>query len=199
VNPQKKEEMMNRIISLALLVLLLTAALTVPGAAEEIPEQRGYVSDYAEIIDAKTEIALSLLLGTMEEKYGNRVVILTVKSTAPLGIDDYGAEVFRQWDLGEDDLLFLVALRDGKVRLDAGRRLNRSLTDERLKEIMDREIMPSFEQGNFSQGILRGTVALTSAIKEIRNREAKEQALVTWTIVGLAVLVALALFFVLRD
>jgi len=189
---------MKRLLSWTLLILFFIVPLA--AAQAELPERRGYVSDYAEIIDAKTETALGILLGTMEERYGNRVVILTVENTAPLGVDDYSAEVFQKWGLGQNDLLFLVALRDGRVRLDAGRRLNRWLTDEKLQEIMDREIMPSFEQGNFSQGILRGTVALTSAIKEIKNKEAQEQqGLLTWALVGLAALAALALFFVLKG
>lgn len=189
---------MKRLLSWTILVLLLVVPLA--AAQAELPERSGYVSDYAEIIDAKTETALGILLRTMEESYGNRVVILTVEETAPLGVDEYSAKIFRRWNLGPDDLLFLVALREGKVRLEAGRRLNRWLTDEKLQEIMDREIMPSFEQGNFSQGVLRGTVALTSAIKEIKHKEAKEQqGLLTWTIIGLAVIAAVALFFVLKG
>lgn len=191
---------MNRLSSLALPILLLIV-LALPGAANgaEVPEQRGYVSDYAEIIDAKTEIALALILGTMEEKYGNRLVILTVESTAPLDIEGYSVEVFREWDLGRDDLLFLVALQDGKVRLDAGRRLNKLLTDEKLGEIMEQEIMPPFSEGDFSQGILRGTVALTSAIKEIRKREAQRQTRMTWITIGLIAIAAVALLLVLRS
>ncbi len=163
----------------------------------DIPAQMGYVSDHAEIIDAKTEAALTLILGTLEEKHENELMILTVKTTAPLSIDDYSAEVFRDWELSKDDLLFLVALQDGKVRLDAGERLNRSLTDEKLAEIMNREIMPSFEEGSFSQGILRGAVALTSAIKEIRRNDAGESSMVTWAIIGLVALAAATLIFVL--
>ncbi|HID10877.1 MAG TPA: TPM domain-containing protein [Candidatus Latescibacteria bacterium] len=191
---------MNRLSSLALPILLLIV-LALPGAANgaEVPEQSGYVSDYAEIIDAKTEIALALILGTMEEKYGNRLVILTVESTAPLDIEGYSVEVFREWDLGRDDLLFLVALQDGKVRLDAGRRLNKLLTDEKLGEIMEQEIMPPFSEGDFSQGILRGTVALTSAIKEIRKREAQRQTRMTWITIGLIAIAAVALLLVLRS
>lgn len=189
---------MNRLLPRAILALLLALPAILGAAADvEVPEQSGYVSDYAEVVDAKTETALALILKTMEERYGNKLAILTVEGTAPLDIGDFSAEVFRQWGLGQDDLLLLIALRDGRVRLDAGRRLNRALTDERLKEIMDREIMPSFQQGNFSQGILRGTVALTSAIKEIRQRQARESSLVTWTIVGLVALAAAALVVIL--
>lgn len=189
---------MDRFFPRALLALLLVAPAALGAAAEiEIPEQMGYVSDHAEIIDAKTGVALALILGTLEEKHGNKLMVLTVKSAAPLSVDDYSAEVFRGWELGKDDLLFLVALQDGKVRLDPGERLNRSLTDEKLAEIMNQEIMPSLEEGNFSQGILRGTVALTSAIKEINRSQARASSMMTWAIIGLVALAAAALIFVL--
>ncbi len=190
---------MNRLFPLALLIPLLALAPAIWGMAAEIeiPEQMGYVSDHAEIIDAKTGVALALILGTLEEKHGNKLMVLTVKSAAPLSVDDYSAEVFRGWELGKDDLLFLVALQDGKVRLDPGERLNRSLTDEKLAEIMNQEIMPSLEEGNFSQGILRGTVALTSAIKEINRSQARASSMMTWAIIGLVALAAAALIFVL--
>lgn len=193
---------MNRLFPQALLIPLLALAPAIWGMAAnmEIPAQMGYVSDHAEMIDPKTEVAITLILGTLEEKHGNKLMILTVKSTAPLSVDEYSFEVFREWDLGPDDLLFLVALQDGKVRLDAGKRLSRFLSDERLAEIMSQEIMPRFEEGNLSQGILQGTVALTSAIKEIHRRQAQAASMVTWAMVGLVALAAGALlFFMLKG
>jgi uncharacterized protein len=177
---------MVRIFCGTLLVLLLLApALAASGA--QVPEQQGYVSDYAGIVDEKTELALALILKTLEDKYSSKVVILTIESTSPLEIDDYSAAVFAEWGLSADDLLFLVALRDGRIRLDPGKRLNRALTDEKLQEILDRDIMPSFQEGEFSQGILRGTIALTSAIKEIRKQQAQTRVMV-W--IGLGLLIA---------
>ncbi|HIC95918.1 TPA: TPM domain-containing protein [Candidatus Bipolaricaulota bacterium] len=189
------------ILTLASTLLLFpsTSTLRAEEGEGEVPEQRGYISDYAEIIDAKTEMALTLILKALEERYKTKLVILTVETTAPLGIEDYSAEVFREWGLGRDDLLFLVALGDGRVRLDPGRRLNRVLTDSRLREILDQEIMPQFEAGDFSQGVLHGTVALTSAIKEVKKREAQARALL-WLALGLgmAALAAMALFLLLK-
>jgi uncharacterized protein len=190
--------MMTKIFSGALLVLLLVIPALGETASEvQIPKQSDYISDYAEIVEAKTEMALALILKTMEEKYGNKLVILTVESTAPLSLADYSAAVFHEWGLGRDDLLFLVVVRDGRVRLDPGKRLNRSLKDEKLQEIMDREIMPSFQEGNFSQGVLRGTIALTSAIKEIRKQQAQGQIMI-WIGLGLLVAATAALLLVLQ-
>lgn len=182
----------------ALLALLLVVPALATESEVQVPEQQGYVSDYAEIIEEKTEMALVLILKTIEGKYGNKVVILTIESTAPLEIDGYSAAVFQEWGLGRDDLLFLVALRDGKIRLDPGKRLNRALTDEKLQEIMDREIMPPFQEGEFSQGILRGTIALTSAVKEIRKAQAQRQVLL-WIGLGILIAATAALILVLQP
>ncbi|MCR4404530.1 MAG: TPM domain-containing protein [Candidatus Acetothermia bacterium] len=178
---------MARIFSGTLLALLVLLSAPALAGKAQVPEQQGYVSDYAAIVDEKTELALALILKTLEDKYGSKVVILTIESTAPLEIDDYSAAVFAQWGLGQDDLLFLVALRDGRIRLDPGKRLNRALTDEKLRQILERDIMPSFQEGEFSQGILRGTIALTSAIKEIKKQQAQTRVIL-W--IGLGLLIA---------
>lgn len=181
----------------ALLVLLLVVPALATESEARVPQQQGYVSDYAEIIEDKTEMAIVLILKTMEDKYGTKMVVLTIDTTAPLDIEDYSGAVFQEWGLSPDDLLFLVALRDGRIRLDPGKRLSRALTDEKLQEIMDREIMPPFEEGEFSQGILRGTIALTSAVKEIRKQQAQTQVMV-WIGLGLLIAATAALILVLQ-
>ncbi|MGQ9477868.1 MAG: TPM domain-containing protein [Candidatus Bipolaricaulia bacterium] len=182
---------MSKLFVITLLGLSLLLAPLAQGGAAEVPSQRGYVSDYAEIIDAKTELAVGLLSGALEDRHGSKLVILTVESTSPLGLADYSEAVFKEWGLSPDDLLFLIAVQDGKVRLEPGARLSRSLTDEKLQEIMEREIMPQFRAGNFSQGVLRGAVALASAIKEIKKRQAQER-MILWLglALGLVVLIA---------
>jgi len=173
------------------ILLVLALAWAVAAEAEEVPPSRGYVSDYAEVIDAKTEIALTYLLGTMEQRYHSKIAILTVDSLAGAEPADYAAAVFREWGLSPDDLLFLVAVEEGVVYLEPGRRLGRKLTDERLKEIMDEEILPAFSEGDFSKGVLQGTVALTSAIKEL-EREPRIPSWI-WLVVGAVLVVGLAL------
>lgn len=190
---------MSRLFSIVLAGLLALAPCArawAADAAAEVPAQRGYVSDYAEVIDAKTELAVGLLSGALEDKYRNKLVVLTVASTSPLGLADYAAAVFRAWGLAPNDLLFLIAVQDGKVRLEPGARLARALTDARLAEIMEREIMPQFRAGNFSQGVLRGAVALASAIKEIRKRQAQER-MILWLALGLATALAAGAAFLL--
>ncbi len=189
---------MKKILSGVVLVLLVIPSLAVKSEEVQIPEERGYVSDYAEIVDPKTELAVGLLAGALEDKYGSKLVILTVETTSPLGLADYSSTVFREWGLSPDDLLFLIAVQDGKVRLEPGARLSHSLTDAKLQEIMEQEIMPQFRAGNFSQGVLRGAVALASAIKEIKKRQAQER-MILWLALGLVVLAAGAMILLLRG
>lgn len=168
-----------------------------PQPPSPIPEMSGYISDYAQIVDAKTELALSFMLEALESKHGCKLVVLTVKSTTPLTTEEYSAAVFSEWALGEDDLLFLVAVEDGKVRLAPGERLGKALTDEKLREIMTEKILPRFEEGNFSQGVLEGTVALVSEIKAIKQAQAKRAKLLRMlALLGLTLL-ALALAAIL--
>ena len=182
------------IISVAILVTVTVISGTMLAAQEgvlKIPEQQGYVSDYAQVVDAKTELALTYLLSTLEKKYHSRIAILTVESIAPATIEGYATAAFRQWQLGPNDLLFLVAIKDGHVYLEPGERLGRRLTDEQLRQIMDEKILPAFSEGNFSKGILQGTVALVSAIKSLPRRP--QIPVWVWVLAGAALLTALVL------
>jgi len=182
------------ILILGLILLALASATLVRVAvAEEVPESRGYVSDYAQVIDSKTEVALTYLLSTIEQEYRTKIAILTIDSLGGVEAADYAAAVFREWDLRPDDLLFLVAIKDGIVYLEPGRRLGRRLTDERLREIMDEEILPAFSEGEFSKGVLQGTVALTSAIKELKQEPQMPGWIWLVAVAGVVLVVGLAL------
>lgn len=151
-----------------LTALLAAINLCSPGHAQEpeIPPSVDYISDYAEVVDQATEEELRGLIAELEEETGARIMVLTVGSIGPLEISDYGSRVTDEWGLGPRDALFIVALEDGGVYLDTGKRLQKILPDERLQEILDRQILPSFNQGDFSGGVYQGVEAMASAISE---------------------------------
>ena len=67
--------------------------------------------------------------------------MLTVESTAPEDIFDYGLRVAEAWQLGsrekDDGLLLVVASRDRKLRFFTGYGLEGVLPDGKLGRILD--------------------------------------------------------------
>ncbi|HDQ14098.1 MAG TPA: TPM domain-containing protein, partial [Sediminispirochaeta sp.] len=75
----------------ALLIVLL-AALTLPQAltAQELPEARGFVNDFAEVIDGETEAKIQAIAERVREKTGAEIAVITVQSLEPYGsIEEY--------------------------------------------------------------------------------------------------------------
>lgn len=162
-----------RSISLAAAAALATllAGAMAGGAVRgepQIPEATGYVNDRAGILDAASRGELDGLLRDLERRTTAEVAILTVPSTAPLTIQEYSIAVFDRWKIGkkgkDNGLLFLVAVKDRKLWITTGYGLEAILPDGKVGEIRDSHILPSFRQGRYAEGILRGTWAIAAVI-----------------------------------
>ncbi|MFQ6116891.1 MAG: TPM domain-containing protein [Candidatus Bipolaricaulia bacterium] len=153
-------------IGVALLALLYGPA---PAQEAEIPQPLGYVSDYAGVIDEQTESQLNALLKELEEKTTAEVAVLTVKTTKPLDIFDYGMEVFDRWKPGkkgkDNGLLFLVAVEDRKMYILTGYGLEGILPDGKVGEIRD-EVREYFKLGDYSGGIKDGVEKIAGIIAQ---------------------------------
>jgi len=137
--------------------------------AQEIPVPINFVSDYANIIDDETEAKLNALLKELKDKTTAEVAVLTVKSTKPFDIFEYGMKVTDQWGirgsrLKDNGLLFLVASEDRQLHIFTGYGLEGILPDGKLGEIRDRYIIPAFRESNYSEGIYKGTWVIASII-----------------------------------
>jgi len=153
-----------------IVLAVLSNVMQFAGPAQEvqIPQRSGYISDYADIIDPATEEELTNSIKILEEQTGTRILILALESTKPMEIKDYCALVFNKWRLRKIDVLFVVALKDGRLCLNQGDGLKKILPDEKLREIMDRGILPKFAEQNFSGGISSGVAAISSILSEAR-------------------------------
>lgn len=152
--------------------LILLTLLASPASAQEavIPQPINYVSDYAGVIDDSTETYLNSLLKELEEKTTAEIAVLTVGTTAPLDIIDYGMAVFDQWKIGkkgeDNGLLFLSAISDRAMHIFTGYGLEGLLPDGKVGEVRDKEILPYFRLEDYSGGIKRGVEAFARIIAE---------------------------------
>lgn len=184
---------------IVVLTLLATSAGVLQGFAQEveIPPVIDYISDYADIVDQPTEEELHSLITELEEETGARVMVLTVNSVEPLEISDYGSRVTDTWQLRTKDALLIVALEDGKVYLDVGKRLKKVFPDERLQEVLDKQILPHFNEGNFSQGICEGVATMASVIRESLPRKQVLPLTPSLIAISLAILAVVVIMLVL--
>ncbi len=151
---------------LALCLLCLPALLQ---AQAEFPPLTGRIVDLASLLDDSEEAALVAQLEAHEQETGNQVVVATITSLDGRDIADYANRLGRFWQIGtaenDNGVLLLVAPNERKVRIEVGYGLEGALTDSLSSIIIQREILPAFRQGNFSQGIRQGVDAILQAIR----------------------------------
>ena len=153
--------------------LLLALVLPALAAEPRIGPPEGFVTDPAGVIPPETRARLTALLEELKAKTGAEIAVVTVPTTAPLDDFTYAMRIAEAWKpgrKGEDTgIVFLVAVRDRKLRILVGYGLEGILPDGLVGAIEDEEIVPAFRAGHTGDGVWRGVVALAARIAAARG------------------------------
>jgi uncharacterized protein len=129
-------------------------------AAANFPALTGRVVDQANALSAGERASLEGKLADLETKSGIQLVVATVSSLGGEEIEPYANELFRAWKLGEakknNGVLFLIAPKEHRVRIEVGYGLEGTLTDATSALIIANAVAPRFKAGDFDGGVARG-------------------------------------------
>ncbi len=153
-------------------VVILALALGLAGGAlaaePAIPTPQGFVTDFGGVVSPAVKARLTGLLQELQAKTGAEIAVLAVDTTAPLDDFTYALRVADAWKPGrkreDTGLVFLVAVKDRKLRVLTGYGLEGILPDGLVGQIQDEEVVPSFRAGRIDEGIERGVRAFASEI-----------------------------------
>jgi uncharacterized protein len=166
----------NSVVSpLRYLLALLLLASAFQGQAQDftpVPPLKTRVTDTVGMLTPDQRNALENVLKDHEDRTGNQIAILLVASTAPEAIEQYSIRVADAWKLGRkgiDDGVILLVARDNpsalrRLRIEAGRGVQGSLTDAQSKRILQDVIAPHFRQNDFYGGLAAGVSAIAALI-----------------------------------
>jgi uncharacterized protein len=153
--------------------LFLAAALVavfsaLPVFAVSYPAPRGYVNDFAGVMDAGTARNLNDVLADLDSRAKAQVAVAVVNSLGGLDVDTYAVEMFKRWGVGNKNtnrgLLLLVSVADRKSRIEVGYGLEGILPDGLTGAVQDKYMIPYFRQGDYAKGIAQGTLAVAGII-----------------------------------
>ena len=135
-----------------LLILLVISISQLSLFAQTLPEQSDpprLVNDFANIIQYNEEIEIS---------------IVTISTTEGNDISDYAIKLFNKWQIGQakkdNGVLILVAVDDRKTFIVTGRGVEDKLPDIICKRIVENDMIPSFKNQNYEQGIRNAIVKI---------------------------------------
>lgn len=135
----------------------------------DIPSRgQGYVSDFAGLLESSDKIIIIKFASELEKKTTSQISVVTIQTTRPETIQGFSVRLFDQWKIGQkgkdNGVLILVALNDRKAWITTGYGLEGAIPDVIAHKIVQERMIPYFKNGQYSQGIKEGAVAVISLI-----------------------------------
>src|SRR4051794_7351251 len=153
---------------------LLLGILTVPGAAVDWKalKPQGYVSDFANVIDAASKARLEAYAGAVERSTGAQMALVTIPSLEGEPIEDVANTIFRGWGVGQkgknEGILLLLAVAERKSRLEVGYGLEPIIPDGFAGSVL-REMRPSLRQQQYGEALKAAAETIGSTIAKSKN------------------------------
>jgi uncharacterized protein len=155
------------------LSLLFVIFFALSAQSSNIPKPIGYVNDFAHILKNDTKTKLNNVLIELKQKTGVEFAVVTIESTNGEDIFDYSMKLFQKWGIGQkgkdNGILFLVSVKDRKLRINTGYGVEGILPDGLLGRIRDRYVVPYFKKGVYDSGIFNGAMAIVNVVAKSEN------------------------------
>lgn len=158
---------MKRIV-LLLSIMIFVLFFIFQSFSYELPSYKGWINDFANIIDNNYKQKLEFLITEVEQKTSSEISIVTIASLEGENLEDYTNRLFQKWGLGkkgkDNGVIVLLALSERKVRIEVGYGLEGILPDGLCGEIIRNYMLGFLKEGNYGAGIYNGTLAVSSII-----------------------------------
>lgn len=155
---------MKKICILLMLILLPQLA-----GALEVPQLRGRVNDYAQMLSPETAQRLERALADFEKSDSTQIVVLTVNSLEGENLEEFAIKVADAWRIGQAQLdngvILLIAKQERKIRIEVGRGLEGVLTDLTSGRIIRGDMAPYFKKNDYDAGITAGVSSVMQVVR----------------------------------
>jgi uncharacterized protein len=159
-----------RVACLALLLAAAAGFLRAQTPAADLPPKpAGYFTDAAGLIDAATAHAINEELAQFERDTSNQILV-AIYPKLPTDVDlaQYATDVGNSWKVSQKEdngAILFVFVQDKKIFITPARGLQGALPDIVCNHIIQQEILPRFQRGDFAGGIQAGVDAMIAATK----------------------------------
>ena len=156
--------MINR--NLLLSIFILITSISYGQIKNNIPKPVGRVNDFEKIYTRKEIKILDSLISGFEKKTTIQIAVITIDTSMidEKNMDDWTLEVMNTWGVGQKDKNngILIGISKGyrHMRIQNGYGIEKILTDNETKKIIDKEFIPFFKKAKYFEGTLTGLKAL---------------------------------------
>ena len=147
--------------------LALSLAATVAVAA--LPQPKGPINDFANVLSDAQEAELVALSRDLEAATTVELAVATVTSLEGMSIEQYATRLFAEWGIGQratdNGVLVLVAPNEREMRIEVGYGLEGVLPDGLAGEIIRTTFIPRFRENDYGAGIMEGTRRIADVVR----------------------------------
>lgn len=192
---------------LILLSCLLLALSQLP--AQDFPEPmqpKRLVNDFTHMFSPQQQTALEQKLRRFNDTTSTQIAVVTVPSLNGYAPNDYAQRLAEKWGIGQkgkdNGILLLIKPKTrnekGQVAISVGYGLEGVVPDAIASRIIQKEILPEFQNGNYYTGTDKAThvlMDLTSGEYTAEQyRQKKEDDNLTWLLLPLGIIFLLPWF-----
>ena len=126
---------MKKFVSIALCLLMLAFAATAFASAR-MPENRGVVTDDANVLSAQTVTDIESYAEDLDDETDVRLHVVMVHFLDGMDVQGYADALFTLWDLSSDDLLIVGAAGEDSFAVAMGKEVRDKLGEKNASNLM---------------------------------------------------------------
>jgi uncharacterized protein len=155
-----------------LVLSVFCLAATTPARAADVlpPAPSEYFNDYAGVVSSGTAREMSRRLEQFERTNSSQIVVaIFPKLPERAALEDYTVRTFQHWKVGQKEkdngAILFVFVEDRKMRLEVGYGLEGAIPDALAKRILDEQLRPNLQRGNWDAAMSAGVDAILQAAR----------------------------------
>lgn len=153
------------------LYIIAALLLALPGRGQTFPAPMSpprLVNDFSGVLSAGQQQALETKLTMFDLETSTQIAVVTVDDLQGMDVSDYAARLFDRWGIGragkDNGILILVKPKtessNGQVFISTGYGVEGAVPDILAGRIVDNEMIPAFQTGDYYTGIDRAVETL---------------------------------------
>lgn len=135
--------------------------------------------DEVHLISSATKNQLAENLFQIRQQSGPQIQVYVTSSLQGESIEQVAIQIFDKWKLGsekkDDGILFLIAPKEKKMRIEVGQGLEGDIPDVIAKRIISDVVAPFFKRGEFDFGVTQGVAAIGQYLNASPEQKAQVQ------------------------
>ncbi len=164
------------LIGIVLAVIVLVQPLAIAQSIDDwiSPQQKQgkqqWIQDRAELLDWQTELNLNLRINKLVGRTSAELAIATIpKIETEPSLRIFAVKLFNALGIGKREtnngVLLFVSKSDQRIEIITGKGLGEVLPAREVRDLIQQEIVPSFQQQQYATGIIQGVNAIAQRLE----------------------------------